>query len=232
MDKNDSCLKILIDFLIYAVPMLICGYIGSEISEGLGGILGFIIGGYIGYKIDEMFEKPDSKKYVKNPKLAFKQKTNLISGSIIETHIVGVTFENRQEIIEELRMGENLVLERDSSNPYDKNAIKVSVFENENVRYWKSTDFEMQVFDTQSVQSVTKSLKKIQIGFINRELANKIAPFFDRYGFMYLPNLAKIINIRKRINGPTGIKIQFRIPNEDCRELELSLLTNLHFPLY
>jgi hypothetical protein len=225
----DGYLKIIIDFLIYAMPMLICGYIGNEIFEFWGGLVGYAIGGFIGYKIDEMIENPDSKNNNKKPKLISNTNTNLFPGSTIETYVVGVTFENRQDIIDELRTGENLVLERDPSNPYDQNAIKVSAFKNKKIRFWKSIDFEKQVFDT---QSASIGFKKIHVGFINREIAKKIAPYFDQYGFIFLPNLAEISSVRNRINGPTGIIIKFEIPNENWRELESSLLKNLHFPLY
>lgn len=70
----------------------------------------------------------------------------------IETKVVGVTFNNRQSVVAQLRLGETLFLRRDPTNPYDRNAIQV-------VR--------------QNGQ---------QVGFISRLLAASIAPMLDRYG--------------------------------------------------
>lgn len=66
------------------------------------------------------------------------------------TKVVGVTFENRQDYIKEMKIGEKIILERDKNNPYDKNAIKV-------------------------VNSKGK-----QIGFISKDLASKIAGKMDK----------------------------------------------------
>lgn len=72
----------------------------------------------------------------------------------IDTLVVGVTFENddggsRQEIIEMLSEGDELVLEREFDNGYDENAIAV--------------------FDEFYAQ----------IGYINKELASELAPLMD-----------------------------------------------------
>lgn len=65
------------------------------------------------------------------------------------TKVVGVTFENRQEYIKKMKIGEKIFLERDRNNAYDKNAIKV-------------------IND-----------KGFQIGFISKDLAPKIAEKMD-----------------------------------------------------
>lgn len=65
------------------------------------------------------------------------------------TKVVGVTFENRQRYIRRMSEGEYVTLERDPMNPYDPNAIKV----------------------------VNKA--GYQIGYISRELAEKIAYRMD-----------------------------------------------------
>lgn len=41
---------------------------------------------------------------------------------LIPTKIVGVTFDNRQEYINQLKEGDILTIEADPENPYDKNA--------------------------------------------------------------------------------------------------------------
>jgi hypothetical protein len=73
-----------------------------------------------------------------------------IHGRILMTKVVGVTFENRQEVVAKLQMGDRVWLEREPANPYDFNAIKVSRNNGE------------------------------QIGYINRHLATSLAPIMDR----------------------------------------------------
>lgn len=74
-------------------------------------------------------------------------------GRIVMTKVVGVTFENRQEVVARLQMGDRVWLEREPFNPYDVNAIKVTRNNGE------------------------------QIGYINRHLALSLAPIMDRLGF-------------------------------------------------
>ncbi len=68
----------------------------------------------------------------------------------VETSVVGVTFNNRQEIIAGLRSGEPVNLRRESKNPYDSNAISVDTVAGE------------------------------QIGYVNRVLAADLAPMLDK----------------------------------------------------
>ena len=49
--------------------------------------------------------------------------------------IVGVSFENRQDKIKELKENEELILEREPANQYDKNAIKILNSEREHLGY-------------------------------------------------------------------------------------------------
>ena len=71
---------------------------------------------------------------------------------LIETNVVGVTYENRQSVVAQLTEGEQLWLLREPHNPYDRNAIRV---------------------ERQNGQ---------QIGYLSREFATSLAPEFDRYG--------------------------------------------------
>lgn len=71
-------------------------------------------------------------------------------GRIITTKVVGVTFENRQEVVAKLQMGDRVWLEREPFNAYDVNAIKVIRNNGE------------------------------QIGYISRHLAVSLAPIMDR----------------------------------------------------
>ncbi len=70
----------------------------------------------------------------------------------ITTKVVGVTFEGRQAVVAKLHMGEQIVLRREPSNPYDANAIRVERLDGE------------------------------QIGFLNRFLAQELATRFDTLG--------------------------------------------------
>ena len=70
----------------------------------------------------------------------------------IETTVVGVTFEGRQAVVAKLCYGEKILLRREPNNPYDSNAIRV------------------------------ERLDREQIGYINRDLADELAPTFDAHG--------------------------------------------------
>lgn len=63
--------------------------------------------------------------------------------------VVGVSFEGRQRYVRQTRVNEQLILQRDYNNPYDRNAIKV-INSNGN-----------------------------QIGFISKELAETMARNMD-----------------------------------------------------
>lgn len=71
---------------------------------------------------------------------------------LIETKVVGVTYEGRQSIVTLLSVGEEVELIREPNNPYDKNAIKV----------------------------VRKTGQCF--GFISKVLASGFAKNFDEYG--------------------------------------------------
>lgn len=66
------------------------------------------------------------------------------------TKVVGVTFENRQEVVAGLRNGEQIFLEREFNNPNDDNSIKVVTCSNS------------------------------QVGYLNAKLARHFAPLLDR----------------------------------------------------
>lgn len=75
-----------------------------------------------------------------------------VHSRLITTRIVGVTYENRQEVVAKLQMGDRVWLEQEPHNRFDHNAIKILRINGE------------------------------QLGYINRELAQKIAPIFSVYG--------------------------------------------------
>ena len=70
----------------------------------------------------------------------------------ITTKVVGVTFDGRQAVVAKLSMHEEIVLRREPTNPYDRNAILVERLNGE------------------------------QIGYINRYLAAELAYNFDADG--------------------------------------------------
>jgi hypothetical protein len=73
------------------------------------------------------------------------------SGSRICTRVAGVTFDGRPSVIARLSVGEEILLKREPTNPYDPNAIRV-----ECQNGW-------------------------QIGYLNRHLAATLVPFFDAH---------------------------------------------------
>lgn len=125
---------------------------------------------------------------------AIKKPTQEISteyypGQEISTHVAGVTFYNRQSMIKNLTIGDYLRVCRDYENKFDENAIGVFLHSNYEI-----------------------------VGYIPRELACKIATFFDR--FDYSPAYTVSVNakvIEKKINRDKiyGIRITFTIPTQD-----------------
>ena len=83
------------------------------------------------------------------PELETETAHDYRSGSRICTRVVGVTYDGRQAVIARLSTGEEILLKREPTNPYDHNAIRV-----ECQNGW-------------------------QIGYLNRYLAATLAPFFD-----------------------------------------------------
>lgn len=84
------------------------------------------------------------------PKLVVTPESK-IHGRVITTRVVGVTFADRQEVVAKINMGDCVWLEREETNTFDANAIKVSRNNGE------------------------------QIGFLNKYLANNLAPYFDKH---------------------------------------------------
>jgi hypothetical protein len=76
-----------------------------------------------------------------------------VKGRVITTKVVGVTFEGRQEVLARMQQGDRVWLEMEPTNAYDRNAIKVSRENGE------------------------------QIGYLNRQLAASIHPYFKAYGY-------------------------------------------------
>lgn len=54
---------------------------------------------------------------------------------IIETKVVGVTYEGRQAVVAQLSVGEEVRLRREPTNPYDRNAIRVERLNGQQIGY-------------------------------------------------------------------------------------------------
>lgn len=115
------------------------------------------------------------------PKLQSTYPTARVKGRVITTKVVGVTFAGRQEIVARLHMGDRVWLEMESDNPYDSNAIKVSRENGE------------------------------QIGYLSRQLAASIFPYFHAYGY---PVKGKVTLLTGSTweNYLLGLVISFKLP--------------------
>lgn len=76
-----------------------------------------------------------------------------VHGRVITTKVVGVSFEDRQEIVARMQIGDHVWLEREPDNPFDPNAVSVNCSNGE------------------------------QIGYLSARLAAKLADLLDRYGY-------------------------------------------------
>jgi len=103
---------------------------------------------------NQVIEKIDSPvKEQTLPKLKSTYPGATVHGRVITTRVVGVTFEGRQEVVARLRRGDRVWLDREPTNPYDRNAIMVCRENGE------------------------------QIGYLNRHLAASLNPYFKAYGY-------------------------------------------------
>lgn len=115
------------------------------------------------------------------PKLETTYPQSSVHGRVITTKVVGVTFEGRQEVVARLQMGDRVWLEMEPTNPFDHNAIKVCRSNGE------------------------------QIGYLSRQLAASVAPFFRAYGYPVKGKVSLLTG--SAWDGYTlGIVISFKIP--------------------
>jgi|GEM_PF-5464351 len=107
-------------------------------------------------------------------------------GNYIETSVVGVTFEGRQDLIKKLHVGQSIKLVREPENIHDENAIEVIVQDNNS------------------------------IGYINRDLAKKIAPIMDKnHDITMIEGKISSIYQVKNNSSIIGVKIRFQLPNNN-----------------
>jgi len=86
------------------------------------------------------------------PNVVVEQAQSKVHGRVITTKLVGVSFEDRQEVVAKLHIGDRVWLEQVRDNPFDHNAINVCRNDGE------------------------------EIGFLNRHLAANLFPYFEKYG--------------------------------------------------
>ena len=102
----------------------------------------------------QVLEKISKPVHVKVlPKLNAYYPDTQIKGRVVSTRVVGVTFEGRQEVVARLQMNDRVWLEMEPGNPHDTNAIMVCRSNSE------------------------------QFGYLNRQLAADVVPYFQSYGY-------------------------------------------------
>lgn len=106
---------------------------------------------------------------------------------VLNTRVAGVTFEGRQQLIEQLDVWEAVLIVPEPENPYDKNALAVYVAHGSN---------------------------KHHVGYIPRELASEIAPHLE--GESVLAEVCEITGGFQKLDGTTasfGLRIRIEIPD-------------------
>lgn len=210
-------------FFILLCPVVMISIYQWDFSFPLWGYVVFAIATYRMYHL--VFKKNNYTKAT--------LKRRYEQGDEIETNVVGVTFENRQLLINKITVGQLVYLTREPDNAYDKNAIKVMVY--------RHTKDEREVLEPELKNKYGKfSYKEIfeelyakdGIGYLSRKLAERISPIFDKYAVK--PNLfisASVINLTGIENETysKGIRIRFKLPTvKDLeqaiqREMELDM---------
>jgi len=115
------------------------------------------------------------------PKLQSTYPNAKVKGRVLTTKPVGVSFNNRQEVIARMQKGDRVWLDREPDNAFDANAIAVC-----------RSNGEM-------------------VGYISRDLAACIAPYFDAYSHPIKGRVTALTG--SQWNGYTlGLVISFKLP--------------------
>jgi len=132
-------------------------------------------------------------------------------GDVVETKLVGVTYEGRQAQLKNAYVGQKIKIKREPSNSYDPNAISVSVRDDDFIsedNYENGEDYPYIDID--------ESPKDEQIiGYINRELAKELAPLFDKQNEEYVYGNINSTYHAKNEPSILGAEITFRLPGYD-----------------
>jgi hypothetical protein len=105
--------------------------VGGAIGFFVGGPLGAAAGAAIGAGIDGDFDQKESHKNTgqKTSSHQFDQKKSHKNiGQKTSSHqfnLVGMSYDNRQQFVNQLKVGHNVYLKREPNNPHDANAIEV-----------------------------------------------------------------------------------------------------------
>jgi len=159
---------------------------------------------------------------------------NFEPGEVIETNVVGVTFEGRQREVEKLSTGQRLHLLREPDNPHDTNAIAVLANKySERQQEVLRPELEDR-YGKWTPELIAHLYEKVQIGYINRHLAAKITPIFDRFAIG--PNQFVTANVtaltgRQSDDLSKGVRISFRLPTEDDLRAAIEMEIMTGYPL-
>lgn len=213
--------------VIFTICMLGGVFIGAALFGNNGGLVGLFVGGFIGYRLSEQFSSRGKVKHSTSTRRPTPDvlTTKLLTGSLT-TFVVGVTFENRQTVVAGLLEGDTIYLVREPDNPHDKNAIQVMAIK-------KTSDGEIQLKRPDAYKAslftgipIEEYFVMQQIGYISRELAEKIAPVFDKYAWG--PNRfvkASVTRLHDEPYKPMGVQITFRLPTEgDLEEAKIKMM--------
>src|SRR3989304_2352144 len=173
--------KGLIAILLVGLSIIFFGNLWGD----TGGCIGLTIGGLLVYLL---FMRKTTGPNSVNPSALNVEHTEFSQRKTYVTYVAGVSFENRQETINQLRIGDTLKVTRDYKNQFDPNALCVY---------------------TRTYESV---------GFIPKELAAEIAPVFDEFSSvpaLAVEMPAKIVRVERIERGLLGLQISFKLPTKD-----------------
>lgn len=169
---------------LFITPFVVPAVLSSifpQMPESIGYVIMVVVAGIFIVSIYRGETKKDFiKDFFQNPCPPQPIQPNYKPGDEITTYVAGVTFEGRQEVIQTLSCDNLVILKREPDNHYDKNAIHIQ---------------------NELGQS---------IGYIKRELAEKIAPVIDRVTNELITG--RVADITNPGTNNMGVKIQFQIP--------------------
>ena len=221
------------DTLIGFLGVFSGAIIGGLLIGDTGALIGLFIGGYLGIKLGNQLTN-EAKEKRKKSYSTINRDSNRSSikkgyGKIV-THVVGVSFDDRQSIINHLEKSDQLYLVREPNNIHDKNAIQVQTPRKKDGEILYSEDYKSGISTATGIP-IEEYYVMDEVGYINKELAEKIAPFFDKYAWG--PNRfikASIKGFNKGANKPTGVQIEFTLPT--ASDLEESKTMSMYGPRF
>ena len=190
--------------------------VGGVVGYWILGETGVIIGGILGATLNWLLTKEKKPKPSTKNSYPLPQKTKKIQnpeygpGEKITTHVAGVSFEGRQEVINRIQINDGLSIMREEDNQHDHNAIKVTWSEKKEGGYISH-----------------------KVGYLPRELSAKISCLFDEHctfpGY-YDGVVGKVVEINQNYQKPTGIRIVFITPSYSEMRTELEVGAAMNYP--